>query len=91
MNKERQGDCLNEEVTMSVSSLVRKDGEKALYVMFAGKGSSAEFVLPEGKLLNSKGFTEDEIAKLQEYIQGEKDQIFAMAKDVNPMKAFLGK
>jgi len=82
---------MNEEVTMSVSSLVRKDGEKALYVMFSGKDCSAEFVLPEGKLLNSKGFSESELDKLRTYVQNEKDKIFSVAKEVNPMKAFLGK
>lgn len=82
---------MNDEITMSVSSLIRKDGEKALYVLFSGKESSAEFVLPEGKLLQGKGFSEEEIAKLQEYVQNEKDSIYSMAKEVNPMKAFLGK
>lgn len=82
---------MKDEITMSVSSLIRKDGEKALYVLFSGKDSSAEFVLPEGKLLQGKGFSEEEIAKLQEYVQNEKDSIYSMAREVNPMKAFLGK
>lgn len=81
---------MKDEITMSVSSLIRKDGEKALYVLFTGKDSSAEFVLPEGKLLQGKGFSEEELAKLQEYVQNEKDSIYSMAKEVNPMKAFLG-
>lgn len=81
---------MKDEITMSVSSLIRKDGEKALYVLFSGKESNAEFILPEGNLLNSKGFSEEELSKLKEYVQNEKDSIYSMAKEINPMKAFLG-
>ena len=52
---------LNGEINMSVSSMTRKDGEKAVYVLFADKSRSAEFTLPELKLLNSNGFSAEEI------------------------------
>ena len=77
---------LNGEINMSVSSMTRKDGEKAVYVLFADKSRSAEFTLPELKLLNSNGFSTEEIKKLTEYVDNERVQIMELARTVNPMK-----
>lgn len=82
---------MNNEIRMNVSSLIRKDGDKAIYVMFTDDAKQAEFVLPEGRLLNNSGFDKDEILRLQEYIRNDRDHIYEIAGKVNPMKAFMGK
>lgn len=82
---------MNSEIRMNVSSLIRKDGDKAIYVMFTDGNKEAEFVVPECRLLNNKGFTEEEIGSLTDYIKNEQDYIYSIAKKVNPMKAFMGK
>lgn len=76
---------------MNISSLIRKDGDKAIYVLFSDRDKEAEFVVPEGRLLNNKGFSEEEIAKLKNYLDNEQDYIYSVAKKVNPMKGFMGK
>ena len=81
---------MNEEIKMSVSSMTRKDDNKAIYVMFEDRAKKAEFVLPEGKLLNNEGFTDEETAQLKDYVLNSQDEIYSVAKKVNPMKGFMG-
>lgn len=81
---------MNDTVQMSVSSMTRHGDEKAVYVLFTDGDKSAEFSVPGCKLLNSKGFDEEELHQLKEYVDNEQDYIFGIAKDVNPMKAFMG-
>lgn len=80
---------MNEEIRMSVSSLIRKDRDKSVYVLFSDGAKSAEFVVPTGKLLRNDGFTQEDIRKLQEYLANEETVIYDMAKDINPIKGFM--
>ena len=82
---------MNSEITMSVSSMTRTRDSKAVYVLFQDGQKSAEISLPECKLISNKGFSDEEISQLSDYVQNEQDGIYDMAKTVNPMKAFLGK
>lgn len=81
---------MNSEIRMSVSSMTRKDDRKGVYVLFSDGDKSAEFVLPECKVINNKGFDEEELKQLRDYVDNEQDYIFSLAKTVNPMKAFMG-
>ena len=80
---------MNSEVKMSVSSMMRNDDKKGVYVLFTDKDKSAEFVVPGCKIISNKGFTEDELKQLRDYIDNEQDYIFSLSKTVNPMKAFM--
>ena len=80
---------MNSEVKMSVSSMTRNDDKKGVYVLFTDKDKSAEFVVPGCKIISNKGFTEDELKQLRDYIDNEQDFIFSLSKTVNPMKAFM--
>ena len=80
---------MNSEIKMNVSSITRKDGEKAVYVLFTDNKKMAEFILPEMKLVSNNGFLDMEIDKLREYIQNESDYIYSISKNVNPLKGFL--
>ena len=82
---------MNREIKMRVSSLSRKGEEKAIYVFFADAEASAEFLLPDCKLVHSKNFSEDDLKQLKEYVSAERDFIYQIAKNVNPIKGFLGK
>lgn len=81
---------LSETVTMSVSSMTRHGDEKAVYVLFADGEKTAEFIVPGCKLVSSKGFDEPSISQLRDYVDNEQDCIFNIAKNVNPLKAFMG-
>ena len=70
--------------------MTRTKDSKAVYVLFEDEGKSAEFSLPGCKVVSNKGFSEEEMASLADYVRNEQDSIFETAKKINPMKAFLG-
>ena len=82
---------MNKDIKMSVSSMTRNKDKKAIYVFFQDGDKTAEFTLPGGELVKNKGFSDDDIRQLKDYINNEQDTIFAMAKQVNPLKAMMGK
>lgn len=82
---------MNSEIKMSVSSMTRSGDKKAVYVLFQDGDKSAEYSLPGCGLIRNKGFREDELKSLKEYMDNEQDSIYAMAKGVNPIKALMGK
>ena len=71
--------------------MTRTKDSKAVYVLFQDGDKSAEIAIPECRLVNNKGFSDEEIAQLTDYVQNEQDSIYELAKKINPMKAFLGK
>ena len=80
-----------QDVKMSVSPIVRKDGEKYIYVEFSDGSKKAEGRLPDKKLISNQGFSEEEAAALEFYLKSEEKTIVEMAKQVNVMDAFLNK
>lgn len=81
---------MNSEIKMSVSSMTRLGDKKAVYVLFTDGKSSAEFTVPDCKLIHSNGFDEEELKQLKDYVENEQDSIFCLAKGIDPIKSFLG-
>ena len=77
------------EMKMSVSSMTRAGEKKAVYVLFQDGKKEAEFALPGCRSVRNMGFSEDEVKALRNYVDTEQDRIYAMAKEVNPIKAFM--
>ena len=77
----------NDEITMTYSSLLQKNGQKAICVRFertSDTGSDyAEALLPDHRINKQSGFTEEEIVKLEEYLKGNKDYILQEAKKIS--------
>ncbi|MBE5924895.1 MAG: hypothetical protein E7271_10620 [Lachnospiraceae bacterium] len=80
---------MSDEIKMSVSSMTRTKDKKALYVQFQDNTRMAEFELPELKLVYNKGFMDEEINQLMDYIKNETDYIYSLSKGVNPIKAIM--
>ena len=81
---------MDSEIKMSVSSMTRTGDKKAVYILFQDGDKSAEYSLPGCGLVRNKGFTEEELKSLKEYVDNEQDSIYAIAKGLNPIKALLG-
>lgn len=80
---------MNSEIKINVSPVTRLGDKRVAYILFTDKNSSAEFIIPGGELLNSKGFDEKELAQLKEYVDNEQDYLFGLAKELNPMRSFM--
>ena len=63
--------------------------EIKIYVDFTDGDKSAEFVIPEVKLVRNKGFSDEEIAQLTDYAMNSQDEIYKIAKTINPIKSFM--
>ena len=71
----------DEELRMTYSGLLMKDGEKMVRVCFErGKGDYAEGIVPRGVIEKSSGFTPEEIRQLSVYIQDNAADIINRAK-----------
>ena len=82
---------MSENISMSVSAPIVKGEKKLVYVMFTEESKSVEFEAPGAQLVKNNGFSDEDIAVLKDYILGNWETIFSMAKEIDPMKAFLGK
>ncbi|MBP3296625.1 MAG: hypothetical protein J6M27_08590 [Lachnospiraceae bacterium] len=77
------------EIQMQVSAGSKKDGKRQLYVLFSRGKDTAEIRLPDYKLMDNSGFTQEEIGQLVEYTKKSQDNILAMSKEINPIKAIM--
>ncbi len=77
------------EIQMQVSAGSKKDGKRQLYVLYTRGKDSAEIRLPDYKLMDNSGFTQEEIGQLVEYTRKSQDNILAMSKEINPIKAIM--
>ena len=57
---------MSSEIKMSVSSLIRTEDKKAIYVMFEDGNKMAEITLPDLNVVRNNGFTEEEIRQLKD-------------------------
>ncbi|MCR5357012.1 MAG: hypothetical protein K6E63_06380 [Lachnospiraceae bacterium] len=79
------------QMNMLVSGLVGTGEHKRICVYFSDKDKHAEGSIPDCKITSSKGFTDDELREIEDYLKENKDHIIEEARKVNPMKSFLGK
>lgn len=81
---------LSEEINMTVTTLLHKDGKDFARVSFVRENDWAEGIVPGGKIEQSEGFSKEEIEKLEAYLAEEKGTILAQAKKINPIKNLFG-
>ncbi len=79
-----------EDMETFISGILTKEGRKFARVSFMRGEEYAEFIVPDGVLDKRKGFSEDEITKLFHYVRENRDDILKRAKEVNPLKNWLG-
>lgn len=81
---------LSEEISMTVTTLLHKDGKDFARVSFLRENDWAEGIVPGGEIEQSEGFSEEEIEKLETYLAEEEEAILAQAKKINPIKNLFG-
>lgn len=79
-----------EDIQSFISGMLTKEGRKFARISFMRGEEYAEFIVPDGILDKRKGFAEEEITKLYRYVREHRDDILSQAKEVNPLKNWLG-
>ena len=80
---------MNNEIKMNVSLLTTSGDKRVIYVVFTDGDKSAELMLPEVSVVSNKGFSDEEISQLKDYVENQQDEIYNIAKEINPIKAMM--
>lgn len=78
-----------DEVKMLISCMVEKEGRKIVRLSFLRGRDYAEGVLPDGMIVKSEGFTDEEVRRLEAYIRANRQDILRRAKEINPLRNWL--
>lgn len=78
-----------QELNMSVSPICVKDGEKYAFVTFSDGERVAEGRIPDCKIISNKGFSVDEAAQLEAYMERELPALKKMAAGIKLLDAFM--
>lgn len=66
-----------------------KDGRRCVSVRFERGRDVAEAILPACRVTKNEGFTDEEVRGLEQYLESKNDEIFAKAKEINPIRGIL--
>lgn len=80
---------MSDELKMTISGIVPKDGRKSVYVVFEDGDKRAEGYVPDCVITNNIGFDADDIKVLELYMKQNQDMIREHAKLINPIKALM--
>lgn len=80
---------MSDELKMTVSGVVPKDGRKHIYVVFEDGNKRAEGYVPDCVITSNQGFDAEDVKILELYMKQNQDQIREIAKMINPIKALM--
>ena len=78
-----------DELNMLISGVIEKDGKKKACVRFEAGDVFAEGFVPDCKIEHQNGFTDEEIKKLEEYMQDNLETIKRKAAEVDPILSMV--
>lgn len=81
----------DEKMNMTYSTVLTKDGKPLISVAFQRENDRCEGIIPDCKIVNNKGFDDDEIAALEYYLRTNKKQIINDSKSISSLLNILGK
>ena len=80
---------LSEDIKMSVSGFVGEGEKRHICVLFERDKDMAELHIPSYKVMANRGFTQDELKRMVDYIKENETEIKRNAQGINIMRAFL--
>ncbi len=80
-----------DEVTLNLSGVVEKDGQKIAYVRFSRGDDFAEGYIPDCIFTKVQGFTDDEVSMLTDYLRANLTELKKRAAGINPLTAIMGR
>lgn len=79
-----------EEVRMTHSAVLAKDGKPYVSVRFERGKDMAEGSVPACKIVKNNGFTQEEILGLEGYLEMNARDILRKAKDISGIRHWFG-
>ena len=76
-------------VDIRVSGIFDKEGKKIAYVSFKDGDREAEGIIPDCRITRNQGFSGEEKAQLEAYMERELASLKKMASGINVMKALM--
>lgn len=77
-------------VDMSVSPICVDDaGKKYAFITFSDGYRTAEGKIPSCEILTNKGYTDEEVTQLEEYMRNNLSKLKSMAAGIDILKAFM--
>ena len=73
----------NDEVKLTVSSILTKNNKPFVAVRFERGNDSAEGILPECEINSYTGFSEEEVGALMDYLKANRRMLLEKAKDIS--------
>ena len=80
---------MSQEMKMTISGIVPKDGRRNIYVVFEDGNRRAEGCVPDCVIEKNVGFEPEEVKMLELYLKQNLDMIREHAKYINPIKAMM--
>ena len=80
-----------DEVTLNLSGVVEKDGQKIAYVRFSRGDDFAEGYIPDCIFTKVQGFADDEVSMLTDYLKANLTELKKRAAGINPLTAIMGR
>ena len=80
-----------DEVTLNLSGVVEKDGQKIAYVRFSRGDDFTEGYIPDCIFTKVQGFTDDEVSMLTDYLRANLTELKKRAAGINPLTAIMGR
>lgn len=66
-----------------------KEGNKKAYILFDDGDRLLEAVIPECRVLENKGFNEDEVSQMIDYMKANLTSLKKQAAKINPITAMI--
>lgn len=79
----------DEEVKMTHSGIIKKDGKRTVLIRFERGSDVAEGSIPTCKIDSNSGFSAEEVEGLENYLQAQSDAIFAKARELSDFRKIL--
>lgn len=78
------------EINFTYSAVVPKDGKPYISVMFERDKDCAEGAVPACQITKNKGFTDQEVEQLEQYLGEHKKEIIENAKKISGFRHWYG-
>ena len=80
-----------DEIKLDITGVVETDGKKVSHVRFSRGSDYAEGYIPDCVFTKVRGFSDEEVEQLTDYLKANLTDLKKRAASINPLNALWGK